>query len=98
MAQGQRQRMNPGFARAIMDIGMTDAGGFDAHQHIVRSRIRDGDVLRLQGPAGFNEADSFHEFSQEAASLFLAPGDGDMMRLRNGKFFNLNGYSVMGQK
>ena len=55
--------MNTGFAGAIMDVGMTNSSGFDTHQHLMRARIRNGDIL------GFPRADQVQRDEQLSWAL-----------------------------
>ena len=40
MAERQRQRINARFAGAIMRIRMTDSGGLDSHEDVIRPDVR----------------------------------------------------------
>ena len=41
MAQGERQRAGGRHAGAVVHVGMADAGGMDAHQHLAGAGHRD---------------------------------------------------------
>jgi hypothetical protein len=43
-----------------MDIRVTDAGGADAHEHILITGGRDGDPLQFQWLSRLNHTNGFH--------------------------------------
>lgn len=54
------KRINWGNARAIMCVGVTDAAGGNANQHVGITNLRKRDFNFFQWPAKFNEPYRFH--------------------------------------
>ncbi|MNM95684.1 hypothetical protein D3C81_1081390 [compost metagenome] len=59
MAQHHRRRVRK-HAVDEMEVGMADADGAGANQHLARAGLGDGDVLNTEGLAGTMEYRSFH--------------------------------------
>ena len=60
MSERDRQTRDRRHSRAVMGIGMANAGGFDTNQNIARTDWRDPDLPRFQERARFKQTNSFH--------------------------------------
>jgi hypothetical protein len=60
VTQSQRQRVHARYARAIVRIGMTNAGSLNPNQDIHFVHGWDGDMTQLERFPGLNQANRFH--------------------------------------
>ena len=61
VAEGKGQRFDARATGAVVCVGMTDAGGADAHQHVAGSARRHGDDIIGNGMTRSVETDSAHK-------------------------------------
>ena len=54
------QGIDTRYSGPIMRIRMTDSGGFDSHQYVVVSRLRQRDFVQFKRTSRFNKSNSFH--------------------------------------
>lgn len=58
--EGEWERIDARFSGAIMNVRMTNAGSFHAHQNVIVSGLRLRNIVQLKRTSGLDETNRFH--------------------------------------